>query len=169
VIKYKLTNQKMQTHNGFQWEMNKWVETSGEGALCTNGWLHCYDNPLLAVVLNPIHADISSPRIFECAVEGKEKHNKGLKSGYSRMRLTRERVLPEISINTRVRFGILCALQVYKNESFVNWAKDWLSGNNRAAAWAANAAAAAAAAAEIHIDLPVLLRQAIKEEQEMKA
>ena len=54
---YKLTNQEMQTHNGFQWELGEWQETSGEGGLCGPGWLHYYSDPLLAVLLNPIHAD----------------------------------------------------------------------------------------------------------------
>ena len=59
--RYKLTDRKMQTHCGYQWQIGQWHETSGEGELCTEGWLHCYTSPLLAVLHNPIHADIGDP------------------------------------------------------------------------------------------------------------
>jgi len=48
----------MQTHGGFQWELGQWYETSGEGDLCSPGWLHFYTNPLLAVLLNSVHTNI---------------------------------------------------------------------------------------------------------------
>jgi len=41
-IAYKLTNSKMRTFNGFQWELGKWYETTGEGKFYSSGWLHFY-------------------------------------------------------------------------------------------------------------------------------
>ena len=58
---YKLTTQKNQTYNGFQWEPDVWKETSGSGNLCGPGWLHAYSDPLVAAFMNPTHADISNP------------------------------------------------------------------------------------------------------------
>ena len=58
---YKLTDEKMQTYNGFQWVLGETHETNGEGNLCGPGWLHAYTDPLLAILLNPIHANISNP------------------------------------------------------------------------------------------------------------
>ena len=73
------------------------------------------------------------------------------------MRLVRRIELPTFSTVQRTAFGILCALEVCKEKSFVAWANKWLSGNDRsaaaarateaAAAWAAEAAAARAAEA----------------------
>jgi len=146
MIRYKLTDQAMQTYNGFQWELGKTYTTSGEGKLCTKGWLHVYDSPELAAFLNPIHADIKDPRLFECECSGKTKDDNGLKRGYSSVTLTKELPLPVITITQRVAFGIMCAKVVCTNEKWLKWADDWLSGKDRSAAAAAAAAAAARAA-----------------------
>ena len=172
-IKYKLTSQNLQTYNKFQWEVGKWVETSGEGELCSSGWLHCYDSPLLAVLHNPIHAHINNPRLFEVEVEGKEKRDGQLKCGYTRMRLVKEIPLPEITTEQKIKYAIYCALEVCSEESLVWWANDWLSGMDRttkaarAAAETARAAAEAAMRAaiilETNIDLQELAERALND------
>jgi len=143
--KYKLTDQDMKTHNGFQWKLNKWVKTSGEGYLCHDGWLHCYDDPLLAVLHNPIHADIENPRLFRCEVKGKTKRKGQMKCGWSEMRLVEELEVPKITTEKRVKYAIYCALEVYKDEEFRVWAENWLSGKDRSK----EAARAAAKATEV--------------------
>ena len=151
-ILYKFTDQNMQTHGGCQWVLGEKKTTSGEGELCGPGWLHCYADPLLAVLLNPIHADYENPRLFRARVGRKSKHDHGLKSGYTKMTLIEEIPVPAISTEQRVRFAILCAMKVYRNPGFVQWGENWLSGKDRSAeaaeaAWAAWAAARAAGAA----------------------
>jgi hypothetical protein len=165
---YKLTDQRMQTRNGFQWELNKTYTTNGKGYLCGPGWLHVYEHPLLAVLLNPIHADIKNPRLFRCKIGGKCLKNKGLKCGYTKVTLTKELQLPQLTLTQRIAFGILCAKQVYKNKRWNTWANDWLSNKNRnnidAAAYAAYAAAYAAYAADAinNINLFQIAKQALK-------
>ena len=154
---YKLTDQNGET--GHRYKRTKWLplgtvhETSGEGDLCGPGWLHAYTDPLLAVLLNPIHADIKSPRLFECEGDiGKSDH--GLKVGTSRLLCTREIPLPDITTEQRVKFAILASLEVYDDPRYRTWAEAWMSGADRTqksarvAAWAAAAEAARAAAAE---------------------
>ena len=178
MIKYKLTDQQMRTHNGFQWELGKPVETSGEGDLCGPGWLHYYDDPILAVLLNPIHANIANPRLFECSATGKHKLDRGLKGGCTQMTLNKELDLPTLTRLNQVAFGILCALEVYRDPAFVEWANAWISGNDRtkesadaaaayAAAYAASAsyaayAANAAAYAKRKLDLITLAHKAME-------
>ena len=151
---YKLTDQNMQTHRGFQWKLGEVKTTSGKGDLCGPGWLHCYTDPLLAVLLNPIHADIQNPRLFLAEVSGKSKHDHGLKSGYTRMTLIKEIPVPDITTENRVKFGIFCALEGYRDPGFIRWAEGWISGADRseneadAASGAARAAAGAAWAAD---------------------
>ena len=148
---YKLTDKNMRTYNEFQWELGKWVETSGEGKLCGPGWIHCYHHPLLAVLLNPIHANFKTLRLFEAEVSGKSLDDRGLKIGWQKVRLLEEISIPKITKKQKIRFGIFCALQVYKEKSFIAWAKRWLSGKDisksaaLAVAWAAEAAARAGA------------------------
>jgi hypothetical protein len=141
MIKYKLTDRNMQTRNNFQWELGKLYEVKGEGDLCTNGWFHFYDNPELAVLLNPIHANINNPRLFEAEVSGKHKDNMGLKYGWQKARLVRELPAPKFTENQVVAFGIYCAKEVYKNADFSEWANNWLSGKDRTAAAARTTAA----------------------------
>ena len=142
---YKLTNQNVQTRGSFQWALAEWHETSGEGELCSSGWLHCYSHPLLAVLLNPIHADIANPRLFEGEGEGRMLDDRGLKQGFTRMRITKEIPVPVVTTEQRVKFAILCALEFYREDSFVAWAKAWLDGSDRSARAATRAAADAAA------------------------
>ena len=148
MIKYKLTDQNLQTYEGFQWEMGKKVTTSEEEELCGPGWLHYYHHPLLAVLLNPIHANIKNPRMFEVEVGSTCLDDKGLKGGTTEMTLVKEISIPEVTIVNRIAFAILCAKDVYKETGWNKWADNWLNNIDRShdAAAAAYAAADAAAA-----------------------
>lgn len=137
---YKLTDQEMKNYNGFQWKLNKWYRTSGRGDLCDKGWLHCYRDKNMAVLMNPVQADIKNPRMFVGEGKGKVKHNGYLKSGFSKMRLVKEIKLPEWNTTQKVAFVIYCALEVYQEKSFVKWAENWLSGKDRSKKAAAKVA-----------------------------
>lgn len=143
---YKLTNQKLQTGNKFQWKLGKWVEALGapDRGLCTDSWLHCYDSPLLAVLHNPIHANITNPRLFEVEGLGVIKDNNGIKRGCQKMRLVKEILVPTVTQEQCVAYGILCAKMVCTLPTFVSWADRWLSGEDRSKVAAARAATAAA-------------------------
>jgi len=145
---YKLTDQNMQTHNGFQWELGVEKTTGGSGDLCSSGWLHAYTDPLLAVLLNPIHANFQNPKLFVAEGKGESKSDRGLKVGYTSLTLIEEMAIPEISHEQRVRFAIFCAKEVCKNTAWNKWADDWLSEKDRTSYAAAAAAAAAAYAAD---------------------
>ena len=92
----KLTDQNLQTHNNFQWELGEWYEIPKEdqgGNLCSSSWFHCYNDPRLAVIFNPIHTNFNNPRLFEIEVEGNCKEDKNVKFGFTKMRLVKERLL----------------------------------------------------------------------------
>lgn len=111
-VVYKLTDQAMRTHGGYQWTLGEWRETSGEGDLCGKGWLHWYHDPLLAVLLNPIHADFANPRLFEAEADGETRDDHGLKGGSTRLRIVREIPLPAVTRTQRVALGVLCTQAV---------------------------------------------------------
>ena len=146
--KYKLTNQELRTYGGCQWEVGKQKTTSGEGELCESGWLHYYHSPELAVLLNPIHAAIEEPRLWEVSADGEHKDDCGLKGGCTEMTLLREIALPSVTTEQRVEFGIRCALEVYQDKAWRTWAEEWLSGEDRSEGAAEGAAGAGWAAAE---------------------
>jgi len=142
-IRYKLTKQDLTTYNKTKWVLNEWKETSGLGGLCTEGWLHCYTSPLLAILLNPIHADIINPKLFKCEVEGKCLTDNGKKEGWTRMRIIEEIEIPQLSLINKIAFAISCALEVNNDKKFVLWANNWLENKDRSkeyAYYAANAA-----------------------------
>ena len=145
---YKLTDANAQTHNGCQWGEGVTHEGTGEVDLCGPGWIHAYTDPLLAVLLNPIHADFASPRLWEC--EGEVvKNDCGLKVGCKSLTTLRDILLPEVTTEQHIHFAVLCARAVCHDEGWNAWAGQWLSGEDRSAraAWAAWAAAWAAWAA----------------------
>ena len=161
----KLTDKYGMTYNETQWGEGITHIASGKGKLCDNGWIHYYDDPLLAVLLNHIHGRFKDPLLWKIEVEGEIKTDHGLKFGAATVTTLQQLPLPEVTTTQRVAFGILCSLEVCKNQEYVKWAKGWLSGEDRsraaaaavwataeAAVWAA-AAATAARAADINLKL----------------
>ena len=160
---YKLTDRDGQTRNDTQWGPGVSHSGTGKGELCGPGWIHAYEHPLVAVLMNPIHAIFQNPRLWEA--EGEIGLRDGqLKCGCKTLTTIREIPLPSITTEMHVRFAILCAKEVCACLSWNAWADRWLSGEDRtqaaaeaaaeaaeagkAAAWAAWAAEAAAEAAE---------------------
>ena len=146
---YKLTDQEGRTKNNTQWGDGVTHTAPGTGDLCSSGWLHAYTDPLLAILLNPGHANISEPRLWEVEGEvGATDH--GLKVGCTSMTTVREIPVPVITIEQRILFSILCALEVCQDEKFKTWADRWMSGEDRskeASAWTVAATAASASEA----------------------
>ena len=165
---YKMTDQEMRTHGGYQWELGKPHQTKERGPeLCKSGWLHSYTSIELAVFLNPIHADLPNPRGFVGRGGGQTLDDRGLKRGYSWMVLDREIDVPEPTPLQVVYFGIACAQAVSTNPDW-QWAADWISGKDRSAsaAWSAESAARSAArSAERSADLNALAKQALEWEE----
>ncbi len=143
---YKLTDGEGKTFGGTQWGPGVSHSGTGEGELCGPGWIHAYEHPLVAVLMNPIHADFKNPRLWEA--EGEVGLRDGqLKCGCETLTTIREIPLPAVTTEMRVRFAIMCAKEVCADFSWNAWADRWLSGGDRTQA-AAKAAWAAAEAAE---------------------
>jgi len=143
---YKLTTQEGKTRNETQWGENLTHEATGDikQDLCSDAWIHAYTHPLLAVLMNPAHADIENPILWEGKGEGEAKFE-SLKCGFRKFTTLKKIPLPEITYVQKVAFGILCAKEVYKDSSWNQWADKWLSGEDRTEASAKYAAAYSAA------------------------
>ncbi len=145
---YKLTDWNYQTHGWTQWGENITHRAIGTGCnLCTNDVIHVYDHPLKAAFFNPAHASFNNPILWKCRVR-KVVANDGTKVGVKECTTLKRLPLPEITINQRIRAAILAVLLVYKEDSYVTWANNWLSGKDRSAEAAGAAARAAAGSAE---------------------
>jgi len=145
---YKLTTQEGKTKNKTQWGENVTHEATGDikQDLCSDAWIHAYTHPLLAVLMNPVHANIENPIHWEGKGEGEAKFEP-LKCGFRKFTTLRQIPLPEVTNVQKVAFGILCAKEVYKDSSWNQWADKWLSGEDRTKSSADAAAKCAADAA----------------------
>ena len=171
----------MTTYGSFKWKVGEIYNTTGKGNLCSPGWLHAYETPLLAVLHNPIHGNFKDPKLFKAdTLDGTINKDGQMKLGSTKMKLIEEIKLPKISKIQNIAYGILCAKAVYKDKQYNKWADKWLSGENRSkksaaaaynaaaynadvAAYAAayNAAAAVVDAADININLIKIAKIAI--------
>jgi len=112
-----------------------------------------YNDPLLAVMLNPIcdNYNLDTAKIWSCewtiSGEAGRRNNKTLK----------EIELPRVTLNQRIAFGVICALQVYQEPEFSKW-----KYVEEAAAEAVKAAAEAAVENGKLIDLITLVHEALK-------
>ena len=161
----KLTDQEGYTRRDeigqTKWSPGFTLNTSGEGELCGPGYVHAYTDVLLALFLNPIHANIKNPLGWDA--EGVvAKTDCGLKVGCTSLTVLRAIVLPEITLQQHIAFGILATKHVYTECKWSAWATDWLNGVDRTSytahvayaavhtAYAASHAANAAAYAASH-------------------
>jgi hypothetical protein len=142
----KLTNKNNKTRNDFQWGENVTHTATGSGKeLCSDGFIHFYIDPLIAVIFNPIHANFENPNLWECETYGEEIHEP-VKSGCKTLTTIKQIPLPEVTLTQKIAFAILCAKEIYKDENWNKWADGWLNGKDRSstAAYAAYATAYAA-------------------------
>ena len=133
---YKLTDENGQTRNQTQWSPNVSHSANGEGKeLCSDGWMHFYTNPLIAIVMNPRHADFKSPKLWECETSGEHLHE-ALKSGCKTLTTIKEIPVPKVTSIQRIAFGILCTKEVYKDEAWNEWADKWNEWADKWNEWA---------------------------------
>ena len=132
----KLTNEYNRTRDGFtnclQWGVGITHEASGYGhTLYSDKWIYCYADPLIAV-LRDCQEGRYCPfaHLWECLGEG-EHLSDGLKWGFKKLTTLRELPLPKVTPEQRVHWGILCSLEVYKEQRYAKWAAAWLRGAGR--------------------------------------
>ena len=136
---YKLLNQDLTTHNGFQWEVGKTYTIDKPGnALCSDQVFHCYASPETAALFNPAHADIYNPICYrvEC---GEIVADDGLKQGTKSMQLIEPVELPVFTQRQTTIFAIYCAESALKKAGVTipvweNWVNAFKAGETGAAA-----------------------------------
>ena len=152
----KLTDKHSRTYGECQWGEGVEHTADGEGELCSEHWIHVYEHPLLAVLHDPVHGkflDDEGARLWECESDDDNPKRDGqMKLGIRHLCTVQQIPIPEITFEQRVAYAIHCALHVYIEPVFVDWAEKWLTGEDRSrhatsdAAYAAYAADAAYAA-----------------------
>ena len=150
---YKLTDEQGRTRAGedneLTWAVGVAHKTAGTGTrLCTADVIHAYEHPLIAVLMNPVHARFNPAKMRLFVAEGEIVAREGqLKCGVHALKIVEEIPVPVLTIEQRVKFAILCAKLVCKDAAWNAWADKWLSSEDRTARSAKAAEAATAEAA----------------------
>jgi hypothetical protein len=82
--------------------------------------------------MNPAHANIENPLLWECEGENLIEDD-GTKQGYRTLTTIKRIEYTKPSRNQCIRFGILCAKQVFLDSTWNEWADKWLDGTDRTA------------------------------------
>lgn len=102
--------------------------------------------PLIAVLMNPVHAKLNPATMRLFVTEGVIVAQEGqLKCGVHTLKIVEEVLVPTLTAEQRVKFAILCAKQVCKDATWNAWADKWLSDEDRSTEAAETAAEARAA------------------------
>ena len=143
---YKLTDENWESYGKTKWGPGVTHTAKGEGGkLCTNGLLHYYHDPLVALMVAPAHVDFNKPVLW-LAEADTELVSDGLKAGAKQLTTVSILPIPQITTHERVRFALYIALHTYEDKNYKEWASRWLTGEDRSesAAWAARRAARSA-------------------------
>ena len=128
---YKLTDANGCSYGGTQWGEGVTHTATSQGMeFCTPDLIHLYSHPLLAVLLNRIHANYEKPLLWEAKAEIVAS-DYGLKLGAKSVTTIRTIPLPQVTLEQRVTFGILAALEVYSAPAWTKWAQGWLDSSDR--------------------------------------
>jgi hypothetical protein len=146
---YKLTNENGDTFNYTHWsegtkhEIAKKLRDNTK-PLCSEHYIHAYENPLVAVFMNPIHSNFKNPILWQ-ATGWVQKRDGQLKCGCFSLKTLKKIPLPALTTNQKTRAAIYCSLIRTQTETYRTWAANWLSGKDRSAHAAIAAATYAAA------------------------
>ncbi len=177
---YKITDKDGYTRQGHQGEM-LWGENVTHKAkikgkeLCTNQVIHCYRDPYLAVLMNPSHGNYDFNTMLLWEAKGRIIADDGTKSGCKSLTTIKKIPVPQFTTEQLVEIAIRCAMKVYTDKKFLEWALNWITNKDRTAnaayvaahaAYVANAAYVAAnvanAVANAGVDLISIIREVIK-------
>ena len=87
------------------------------------------DSPLVAIMLNPWHAELDSPKMLEFQFS-----QVALVKDDPRINMqVREIETPSVTTDQKIVFALMVLTEVYENESFMQWAKHWICGSDRSA------------------------------------
>ena len=144
---YKLTDAAGQTHGETPWGPGVTHEAKpGRGPLCSDRWIHCYADPLMAVFMNPVHAGFEHPLLWECEASGGLCDDRGLKFGAKRVTTIRTIPLPVLTLEQRITAAIYLgqagmeSVPEMRVRHWESWADGWLTGADRSEVGAARTA-----------------------------
>ena len=128
----KWVSPNMTTRNNTHWKLNvpKELPEKKNLWLCSEGLFHYFLHPYFAVMFKEKYRCEDYSKLYEVLPERKIIKDGSL-CGATKLTLIKQLEIPEVTLEQRISFGILCALEVYKEPRFVEWANNWLNGKDR--------------------------------------
>lgn len=139
---YVITDREGKGLDRFQWQQGviTWA-TYGRDADSGEYWSHAVTDYWLAVFAMPaLVNDVPSPRIWQA--EGDRVRTDGFIAACRKLRAIREKSIPRVTIEQRIRFAISCLMPTNPTPRFAVWARRWLKGKDRTSATASAASEA---------------------------
>lgn len=133
--RYKFLTSRKESYAGTRWEIGKWKKVDGKvKRLCSSSWLHCYCDPILAVLHDRIHGAYmeysTGCKLYEVEVKGKSLTEGQIKEGWTEMRVKRQISIPKITLEIRLRYAIMCAIKVCPSKSVAKKLSYFLKRDN---------------------------------------
>ncbi|MFV1997071.1 MAG: hypothetical protein ACC641_03575 [Acidiferrobacterales bacterium] len=122
--KYLLANLEGRTRRGMTIEINRTFgkRQYSSDIVSRNIW-ECADTPLLAIMINPLHAECVRPRLFEIRGEFGQGQNTIHRVG--------EVILPDVSPEQKLAFAMYCVRSIVPEHAFGAWVERWLANIDR--------------------------------------
>jgi len=121
--KYLLTDLNGKTRRGTTIETNRKNGKRQHGDIVSQNVWECADTSLLAIMINPLHAECVRPRLFEIRGEFKQDRNTVHRVG--------EIVLPDVSPEQKLAFAMYCVRSLVPDHTFGAWVERWLANIDR--------------------------------------
>jgi len=145
ITAYKFLTPQMTSYNNFQWEIGKEYTIDKPGnEMCSKQVFHCYNNPLLAEFMMPLHISfIVDYDLYKIEVP-EFVNDDGLKFVSKSQKVIEKIERPIITAEQRTEIAIRVAKLNCKNKNWNEWAYKWLTGEDRTKSSASTATAYAA-------------------------
>lgn len=141
---FKVTGADRRTRGGMQWGEGVQNRATGrDSGLCSNGWIHAFEHPLLAAFFDPLFTKYGpTALLWRAEASGEVLRPTQSKLGCKVLRTVGTIPMPLITTEQRVEIGIRCALAVDTDPGFRRWADAWLDASDRTeeSAWKADRA-----------------------------
>jgi|GEM_PF-3453889 hypothetical protein len=130
MTRYLLTNAENHTWRGSHVCPGQSILASNtEENVLTRNAEELGDSPLVAIMLNPWHAQIDHQKMLELEIGRNDLDEIGSSTNV----VVRETTVPSVTTDQKIVFALMTIQEVYGNPVFKCWADDWISGSDRSA------------------------------------
>jgi len=132
ITAYKFLTPNLTSYNDFKWEIGETYTIDKPGnTMCSRDVFHCYNHPLLAEFMMPLHLDHENDYDLYKIEVPEFVNSDGLKFASKSQKVIEKVERPVIINEQRIEIAIRVAKLVCKDVMWNEWADKWLSGEDR--------------------------------------